>query len=311
MSEEQTARPHVLVVGEALIDVVRSADGSVDEHPGGSPANVAITLGRLGRDVELATWLGNGPYGDVVRRWLARSHVGVTAGSDHALRTSIATARLDEQGSATYEFELDWRLPPGTAPAPGALALHTGSIAVVIEPGGSEVVAVVESARRDVTVTYDPNVRPTLMGTPASARPRIEQLVALADVVKVSDEDVAWLAPGVDPLDVARRWVQAGPSLVVVTLGGGGAAAVLPGARIVRVEAPQVDVVDTVGAGDSFMGALIDGLWTEGLLGAARRDALRHVDEATVRRVLEHCARVAAVTVSRAGANPPTRAELV
>ncbi|MGM7422243.1 PfkB family carbohydrate kinase, partial [Cellulosimicrobium sp. CpK407] len=159
------------------------------------------------------------------------------------------------------------------------------------------------------TITYDPNARPALMGDPADARARIEALVALADVVKVSDEDLAWLVPGTDPVAVARDWLALGPALVVVTYGGEGALA-LTAAGEQRVTAPRVEVVDTVGAGDSFMGALLDGLWDAGLLGADRRDALRAVDTATLTRLLERCAAVAAVTVSRAGANPPRRAEL-
>ncbi len=300
---------HVLVVGEALIDVVHRADGSVDEHPGGSLANVALTLGRLGRDARLATWLGTDAHGEAVRSWLDDSAVTLAPGSTRADRTSVATAHLDGQGAATYEFDLEWRVPAGTAPGAGTLAVHTGSIAAVLEPGASDVRALVAAARDTATITYDPNARPALMGDPADARARIEALVALADVVKVSDEDLAWLVPGTDPVAVARDWLALGPALVVVTYGGEGALA-LTAAGEQRVTAPRVEVVDTVGAGDSFMGALLDGLWDAGLLGADRRDALRAVDAATLTRLLERCAAVAAVTVSRAGANPPRRAEL-
>ncbi|MFE9233816.1 carbohydrate kinase family protein [Cellulosimicrobium funkei] len=299
----------MLVVGEALVDVVHRADGSVDEHPGGSLANVALTLGRLGRDARLATWLGQDERGDAIRAWLDDSAVTLTPGSTDAPTTSVATAHLDAHGAATYDFDLDWRVPAGTAPDAGTLAVHTGSIAAVLEPGASDVRALVAAARATATITYDPNARPALMGDPAHARNRIEALVALADVVKVSDEDLAWLVPGTDPADVARRWLALGPALVVVTYGGEGALA-LTAAGEQRATAPRVDVVDTVGAGDSFMGALLDGLWDAGLLGADRRDALRAIDPGTLTALLERCAAVAAVTVSRAGANPPRRAEL-
>ncbi|SMF39864.1 fructokinase [Cellulosimicrobium cellulans J34] len=305
-----TARPgHVLVVGEALIDVVHRADGSVDEHPGGSLANVALTLGRLGRDARLATWVADDAHGAAVRAWLDDSAVTLAPGSTGADRTSVATAHLDAHGAATYQFDLEWRVPPGTAADAGTLAVHTGSIAAVLEPGASDVRALVATARDTATVTYDPNARPALMGDPADARSRIEALVALADVVKVSDEDVAWLVPGADPVAVARNWLALGPALVVVTLGGEGAVAVTAAGEQ-RVTAPRVEVVDTVGAGDSFMGALLDGLWDAGLLGADRRDALRAIDAATLAGLLERCVAVAAITVSRAGANPPRRAEL-
>ena len=300
---------HVLVVGEALVDVVHRADGSVDELPGGSLANVALTLGRLGRDARLVTWLGQDDRGAAVQEWLEDSGVTLTPGSSRALSTSVATARLDEHGAATYEFELEWDVPSGTTTAPGTLALHTGSIAAVLEPGASAVHDLVKAARATTTITYDPNARPALMGDPAVARPRIEEFVSLADVVKVSDEDIAWLAPGSDPVAVARHWLALGPALVIVTFGGEGAVAVTAAGEQ-RVAAPRVDVVDTVGAGDSFMGALIDGLWDAGLLGAGRREALWAIDAGTLASLLERCVAVAAITVSRAGANPPRRADL-
>lgn len=304
-----SAPGHVLAVGEALIDVVHRADGSVDELPGGSLANVALTLGRLGRDARLVTWIGADAHGDAIRAWLEESGVQLAPGSTSAPSTSVATAHLDDEGAATYEFDLEWQVPPGTEVTAGTLAVHTGSIAAVLEPGARAVRDLVAAARDTATITYDPNARPALMGDPADARERIEAVVALADVVKVSDEDLAWLVPAGDPVEVARGWLALGPALVVVTLGGAGAVALTPGGEH-RVAAPRVEVVDTVGAGDSFMGALVDGLWDAGLLGAARRDALRAVDPGTLERLLERCAAVAAITVSRAGANPPRRAEL-
>ncbi|WP_370445316.1 PfkB family carbohydrate kinase [Miniimonas sp. S16] len=230
-------------------------------------------------------------------------------GSTQAAATSVATARLDEHGAASYEFDVEWRVPMGTVPGGGTLAVHTGSIAAVLEPGASDVRALVSQARATATVTYDPNARPALMGEPAGARARIEAFVALADVVKVSDEDLAWLVPGADSVAAARDWLALGPALVVVTFGGKGAVAVTA-AGAQHVAAPHVRVIDTVGAGDSFMGALLDGLWDAGLLGAENRAALRAIDCSTLRTLLERCVAVAAITVSRAGANPPHREEL-
>ncbi|MBL0884940.1 carbohydrate kinase family protein [Myceligenerans indicum] len=309
---------HVLAVGESLVDVVHRPDGSVAEHPGGSIANVALTLGRLGRDVRLATWLGRDERGDSVRAWLAESDVALAAGSDGAERTSVGVATLDDGGSATYEFDMTWQVPPGAAAGSDTLAVHTGSIAAVLEPGSSQVRALLEAARATSTITYDPNARPMIMGTADEARGRIEALVALSDVVKVSDEDLGWLYPGQDPVEAARAWLtagatgssgQEGPAVVVVTKGGDGAVALTAGGDV-EVKAPSAQVVDTVGAGDSFMGALIDGLWGNDLLGAARRDALRAVGPEALTAVLERCVAVAAITVSRAGANPPRRDEL-
>ncbi|WP_036970343.1 carbohydrate kinase family protein [Promicromonospora kroppenstedtii] len=305
---------HVLAVGEALVDEVHRPDGSVAEHPGGSVANVALTLGRLEREVRLATWLGADARGDLVRGWLAESVVALVKGSDGAERTSVAVATLDDAGSATYDFDLTWEVPAGALPdaaeaADAPLAVHTGSIAAMLEPGATQVRQVLEAARGTSTTTYDPNARPAIMGEPQEVRPRVEALVQLSDVVKVSDEDLAWLYPGTDPVAVARDWQRGTPALVVVTFGGKGAVAVSDAGEV-EATAPRVEVVDTVGAGDSFMGALIDGLWEHDLLGADRRDALNAVGTATVQHVLDRCVAVAAITVSRAGANPPHRQEV-
>jgi fructokinase len=310
MTRDDTA-PRALVVGEALVDVVRRPDGSVEEHPGGSPMNVAIGLGRLGRRVDLLTWLGADVRGDAVRHHIAASNVRVLTGNRQPTSTPVATAVLDADGVATYEFDLAWDLPERwDEPRVEPIVVHTGSIAAVLAPGGAAVAALVAAHRASSTITYDPNMRPALMGTPQAARPVVEALVAQSDVVKVSDEDLAWLHPGVAPTEIADEWSRLGPSLIVVTGGGEGAFACTAGGVRVTAAAPHVEVADTVGAGDSFMSGLIDGLWTAGLLGADRRGALDAVDAATVERVLTRCARIAAITVSRAGANPPTSAEL-
>ncbi len=303
--------PTALVVGEALIDVVHRSDGSVSEHPGGSPMNVAITLGRLGRRVDLLTWFGKDPRGDDILNHLGASRVSVLPGSDAAPATSVAAATVDDDGVASYEFDLTWQLSPGWEVEVGdPIVVHTGSIAAVIPPGGADVLALLQAKHATSTITYDPNLRPALMGSPDEVRPLVEALIDTSDVVKVSDEDLAWLAPGVEPADIAREWAARGPALVVVTHGGEGAFAVTRSGETVRVAAPTVKVADTVGAGDSFMGGLIDGLWSAGLLGAPQREALNAVPAVTVREVLERCVRIAAITVSRSGANPPWSEEL-
>ncbi|GMA34934.1 PfkB family carbohydrate kinase [Demequina litorisediminis] len=242
---------------------------------------------------------------------LSGSGVRLAAGSDAAPATSVATATLDATGAATYEFDLTWDIAESATPRPTPVVVHTGSIAAVLDPGADAVLALVHSARDHATVTYDPNARPTLMGDPATALARIDNVVAASDVVKVSDEDLAWLAQATDGdgEDLAKRWTTAGPALVVVTRGGEGATAMLHDGREVGIVAPKVSVVDTVGAGDSFMAGLIDGLWSARLLGASQRDALRAIDDATLSGILTRCARIGAITVSRAGANPPTAAE--
>lgn len=304
------AEGRVLVIGEALIDAVQAQDGAVTEHVGGSPANVALGLGRLGRGTDLLTWLGADDRGRRITEHLAASGAAVVRGSAGAPRTSVATAHLAADGSATYDFDLTWRVPQTWASPPAApLAVHTGSIAAVLEPGADDVARILAAHRDSATLTYDPNLRPSLMPPPDRTRPIVEHVVAMADVVKVSEEDLAWLAPD-DPLGLAEEWAGAGPALVVVTRGRDGAAAWTAAGRVVDVPSVPVTVADTVGAGDSFMAGLIDGLWTAGLLGPEARPALRAIDPETLRAVLERCAVIAAITVGRPGANPPTAAEL-
>ncbi|MCI2959497.1 carbohydrate kinase [Agromyces atrinae] len=296
--------PAIVVIGEALVDIVHRGDVS-DESPGGSPANVALTLGRLGHGPRLVTRLGRDERGDAVRSWLGAA--GVTVDAVDAPRTSSATARLDAHGAATYEFDIDWDL--GGAEIGEADVVHVGSIAALLDPGARDVAELVTSRRGAATITYDPNIRPSLVPDRDTARARVEGLVDLADVVKASDEDLAWLYPDVDPVDAARVWLARGPALVVVTRGSSGVVAVI---RSGAIELPAVaaDVVDTVGAGDTFMGALIDGVIAAGLAGAEQRTDLRNIAPDALVAILRFAARAAAITVSRPGADPPTRTEL-
>ena len=303
-----------LVVGEALVDVVVGADGTDrGRHPGGSPANVAIGLSRLGHRADLLTWLADDDDGRVVLEHLRASGVAVVPASTAAARTSTATATLDADGAASYDFDLESVVPTvdpeALSGAEGFDVVHTGSIAAVLAPGAAAVETLLSRTRHRSTISYDPNVRPALIGEPDLALAKVLAYVGVSDVVKVSDEDLEWLRPGVDPLDVAGSWLMRGALLVVVTRGGGGADAVFAGGQA-HVDAPATDLVDTVGAGDSFMAGLLDALAGHGLLGADNRRALRDVDGATVSAMLAHAARVAAITVSRAGADPPWRKEL-
>jgi fructokinase len=300
-----------VVIGEALVDLVgQRGSRTLVAHPGGSPANVALGLARLGDPVTLMTRLGRDAFGEMISSHLQESGVRVDAGPDDGVKTSLAVASL-AGGIATYDFRIEWDL--GTlAPLPvETRCLHTGSLATVLEPGKTDVedLMELEHQRGRVTISYDPNVRPALLGTPEEARPEIEKLVAISDVVKVSDEDLQWLYPDREDEEVARDWLGRGPVLVVVTRGGQGVYAVTADLELHR-PATQVDLVDTVGAGDSFTSGLLDGLRRADLIGGQRRDALAAVDEATLVSVLDEASLVAAITCSRPGANPPTRAEL-
>lgn len=297
--------PDVLVVGEALVDIVHRADGSIDESPGGSPANVALALGRMARRPRLLTSLGDDPRGQTVRRWLEASDVVLEG--EPAARTSTAIARLDALGAASYEFAIDWQVD--VVGVVLADALHVGSIAATLEPGAAAAADLLDRHRGRALISYDPNIRPSLIDDPESVRRRVLSLIERADVIKASDEDVAWLHPGVAIDEVARRWSRSGPGLVVVTLGSEGCLALAAGFEL-RLPAVTVDVVDTVGAGDTFMAALIDGLLSGGAFGARSRNVLESLGEERLTLLLERSAIAAAITVSRPGADPPTRGHL-
>ncbi|MFI6894748.1 carbohydrate kinase [Streptomyces sp. NPDC050256] len=300
-------RLDLLVIGECVADIVREPGKADRVHPGGSPANVAYGLARLGHGATLLTQLGADGNGRLIRDHLTAAGVDVrTDGSTAPTPSAVVT--LDGAGRAAYAFEITWSLGPVSLERTPA-HVHTGSIAAVTEPGASAVLAAVESLRAAATVSYDPNVRPELMGDHEAAVRRAELCVALSDVVKASDEDLEWLYPGEDPVKAAERWLATGPAVVLVTRGGDGACAVLPGGPV-TVEALPAEVVDTVGAGDAFMSGTLHALAAHGLLGPAGRERLRALDRTTVTDVLRRAAASAAVTVARAGANPPDKAEL-
>jgi fructokinase len=303
--------PQVLVVGETLVDIVHTPDGLVEEHVGGSPANVAMGLARLGHDTVLATSLGQDDHGIRCRGHVTDRGVSIENLDTGHHPTSTAVATLDDSGAAEYEFDLHWDLRPVDRLDRFA-HVHTGSIAATLTPGAAVVADTLSTARAHATISYDPNARPSIMGDADDVRPQIEELIALSDVVKASDDDVEWLYPGRALPDVMADWGRMGPGLVVVTRGRDGV--------IYRVtasgesaEAPaRVDrVVDTVGAGDSFMAGLVSGLLDAGLLGdVAARARLVAATLDDVTGAINRAMGTSAITVVHAGAYAPTRTEL-
>jgi fructokinase len=289
-----------LVIGESLIDIVERGGQTDDEHVGGSPLNVAVGLSRLGREVDFLTRIGDDPRGQRIAEYVNAAGVQLVSGSQTTARTATARAAVGADGSADYMFDLDWRLS-GTPPVAPPLFVHTGSIAAVQEPGCLAVAALVDTYRVSATITFDPNVRPSLIVDRDLARQRIEHLVERSDIVKVSEQDLRWIDPDRPPERIAQTWLALGPSIVAVTMGDRGAAAVCA-AGVARVAARRVQVVDTVGAGDAFMVGLIDALWGRGLLGAQRRAELAGIDLDALTAALQVAGNAAALTVGRAGA---------
>lgn len=311
MSTSHTENKPVLCLGEALIDVVIRADES-SEHVGGSPLNVACVLANLNRQAAIASWWGKDRHGRMIEDFAAHHKVSVIPGSNAAEATSIAYAHLDDEGRANYTFDLTWNVP--ALPSPDEVAhLHTGSLAATFEPGGSAVLEAVATFSQQGTVSYDPNARPDIMKSPEKVIDRIEQIVALSDVVKASDEDLSWLYGHSIPVEeIMRRWGKLGPGMIIVTRGPWGAYARLSSERDMMVIDPlTVDVVDTVGAGDSFMGGLLSGLLDAGLLGSCQaKERLRKATWADVLPSLHRATITSGLTVSHAGAYAPSFEEI-
>lgn len=295
-----------LVIGEALIDRVERRGTA--EHVGGSPLNVAVGLARLGRGVDFLTHIADDQPGRRIAEYLKSSGVQLVPGSVSAERTPTAVATIGDDGSAAYTFDLQWRLSDTPEVAP-PLLVHTGSIAAVREPGCLAVASLLEAYRVSATLSFDPNVRPSLIDDRDAARTRIAHLVERSDIVKVSDEDLRWIDPDLEPQRTARGWLASGPAIVVVTLGARGAMAFCA-AGDTRVGTRPVRMIDTVGAGDAFMVGLLDRLWALGLLGADRRAALHRIGLDALTAALEAAGLASALTVSRAGADLPDRAAL-
>jgi fructokinase len=301
------------VVGEALVDLVQSRDDPAEftAHAGGSPYNVAITLGRLDRQVSLVARSGRDAFGRMLEDKARASGVAFDRWQVVDEPTSLAVASLDPAGVATYDFYLDSTAGLGWDDSlvdlvPTGGVLHLGSIASWRPPSGPVLQAMQRRAFESGTtlVSYDPNVRPALIADVAAARASMERCIAAAHLVKASDEDVAHLYPGESLAEVAARWAA---PLVVVTLGGSGAVAFGADGELARCAGRQITVADTVGAGDSFAGGLLAALADAQL---ASPQALAGATREQLGAALERAVAVSAITCERRGAEPPTTAEL-
>jgi fructokinase len=302
--------PTFVVAGESLVDIVVPADGSGrHDAVGGSCLNVAVGLARLDVPTTLATRLGDDELGRLVLEHVRQSRVALAPGSVvPGAATSTATAHLDDDHAATYDFEIEWDLPSASL-SPATAGLHVGSLGTTLEPGRTAVARLVhEAADADVFVSYDPNVRAPLVADPVQAWRDIEALAGRAHLVKLSDQDVEVLHPGADPEDIARSLLQGDRTeLVVLTRGGDGALAFFAD-LVVRVPAAEVDVVDTVGAGDAFMAATLAVLLEGSAFGSYGAGVPS--DPERVEQMLRAAVEVAGITCSRPGAAAPTRPEL-
>jgi fructokinase len=305
------------IIGEALMDVVdQGGHDSFLAHVGGSPLNVAGGLARLGQPTALMARFSTDAFGRILRAYAARVGVDLTLVVDTPAPSTMAVVELDEDGVPAYEFHTEGTADWGWTDAeldylpPSVRIVHFGSLTSWMAPGASVVNRRVAALRADgdVLVSYDPNVRPGLLGDRHRAVAAIEASVANAHLVKASIEDLEWLYPGVDPGVVAHEWLQLGPELVVVTRGADGTSAFTGGDPVHRPVFP-VPVVDTVGAGDAFMTGLLDGLVRAGAQSPAELGRFC-VSAENVGHLLEDASVVAGLVCARAGASSPTRAEV-
>ena len=313
--------PVIAVLGERIVDFVPGVDPqSYRAVAGGSPANVALGVRRLGGEPVLLGRAGDDGLAALLDRAIADNGLSTAALLRRTGPSLLAVCTRQDDGSVSYYFyyqgspDLMWDADDldealGAARAAGATAWHTGSLVSWLGPGVDAVLTAWRAAHEagDLTLSYDPNARPGTVPREAM-RERVEAFVGLSHVVKASDEDLAFLYPGEEPQQVCARWAEQGPSLVVLTRGPRGLAAWRPGRPAIEVPGRAVKVADTVGAGDTVTAALLVGLGDAGALGAGG-DIAALTDEA-VRAILERAAAAAAITCSREGAQPPTRAEV-
>lgn len=304
------ARRVIVVAGEALIDLIVHPDGGLAAIPGGGPYNTARTIARLGQTVTFLGRISSDRFGRELRANLARDGVdtdGVIPTDDP---TTLAVAELDEHGQASYQFYVAGTSAAGLTDADAATAmpdsvtaLHVGTLGLVLEPIGTTIERLVEGSGPDRLVMLDPNSRPSATPDPNAFRARIGRIARRADVIKASDDDLRFLAPGDTPDETIDRLLALG-AWVVLRTNGDDDVEVRTASGRAQVPVPAVDVVDTVGAGDAFGGGFLAS-WTAA---GHARDDLGSMDR--ICESVRVAVRVAALSCARRGADPPTLAEL-
>lgn len=307
----------VLVIGEALVDVVHSGDGGIKNVPGGSPANTAVALARLGITTFMKARISTDKFGLEIRSYLENQNVNLNLSLFVDEPSSVIKAHIQKDGSAKYEANLKGASDYGWTKTELDIALdenvkivQLGSLTSYIEPGASNVENWYKQLRKSSKhlLTFDPNIRHPLDAQPEDeVRKRAKNLASLAHVVKASDEDLAWISPDQDVIETAKNFIENGTTLVVITLGKNGAVAINSNFEVIQIPAPVVEVKDTIGAGDTFAAALIAQLLEKQVVDEKALSALPLSD---LGDILSNCAMTSALTCSRQGANPPYRHEV-
>jgi fructokinase len=301
----------IVVGGESLIDLIVYPGGRLAAISGGGPFNTARTIGRLGGSSAYFGRLSTDRFGRALLDRLVLDGVDCRLVQSTDDPTTLAVAELDDAGAATYHFYLEGTSAPGLSAdgladglPVGTRALHVGTLGLVLEPMGTTLESLVRGTPDDVVVMVDPNCRPSATPDLAALGARVQRLAVRADVIKASHDDLALLYPGATADTAAGALLEAGPSAILVTDGGKAVRVVVRGGAAIDLSVPRVDVVDTVGAGDAFGGAFLSS-WIERGLGRADLADLERL-----RSSVEFAIRVASETCRRAGAEPPTAAEM-
>ncbi len=298
----------IWVCGEVLIDLIPDGSGERVPHVGGGPANTAKALARLGHDVYFIDGISSDKYGQMSRQELLDDEVKLELALNSDKPTCLAIVSLNENGGASYEFEIDgtatfdfsdsW-LPDPSRYKPSVL--HIGTLVTVIQPGADVLYDWAIQVAEFAPVVFDPNVRSVVMNDRDKYLSAVERWVAISSVVKVSDDDLAWLYPDQQYADVAKRWINGGAALVVVTRGADGLVGFTEDG-VVEVPGVKVDVADTVGAGDTVGAIVVEAMVEKGIL---------NLTGETLKAVLNRAAVAAGITCSRKGAQPPYKHELM
>jgi fructokinase len=299
----------IVVCGETLIDLVH-VDGELWRAlPGGGPANVAVALARLGSPTAMLARISGDAFGGRLRERLADNGVDLRYVVPAAEPSTVAVVDLDESGGARYSFYLretaDWQWSDSSLPAgfdDAVTALHAGSMALFMPPGGVALEAMLSRERVHRVISIDPNVRAAICPDPLRYREIVERWLTVAHVVKASADDVGWLYPDRPLTDVLLDWSQRGPSVVAITLGADGVVARTAAGELVQSPGVPVDVVDTIGAGDTFSAAFLHAL---GALKCLEIEKLAALPAAQLEVALRYAVRASGVTCTRAGADPP------
>jgi fructokinase len=307
----------ILCCGEALIDMIssESSDGrqAFVPYAGGAIFNTAIALGRLGANAGFLSGVSNDMFGSKIIDGLTESLVDQSHLLLNDRPTTLAFVQL-LNGHASYTFfdvnSAGRMIDTADLPtlSSDVKALYFGGISLASEPCGDTYHALAERSAGDHVIMIDPNIRPSFIANEARYRARLDSMIALSDIVKISDEDLAWIYPNIDDVKTkVDKLIDLGASIVILTKGEHGAGAYFGNGKELSVPAVKAIVVDTVGAGDTFNAGLLAKLSE---LGQLTKSALVDIDAQSLQAGLEFAAKVASITVSRSGANPPWLKEL-